>query len=46
MKNSYPTNKTPHPELQDDEPTSTDLENIDTIFQDMEDDDDYPSEDY
>lgn len=45
MNRNYPTNKIPHPDLQDDEPTSTELENIDTIFQDM-DDDDYPSEDY
>lgn len=38
-------NQTPHPDFQDDEPTSTDLENLDEIFQDMEDDDFYSIED-
>lgn len=34
----------PHPNFEDDEPTSKELENIDEIFQDMEDDDFYSIE--
>lgn len=43
MKNQI--NQTPHPNFEDDEPTSKELENIEEIFQAMEDHDFYSIED-